>query len=338
MLMQYEDYSIDKILQDAYIKQIEKWQSEGLNDAIIIEKIGSMNHVDIHLQMLQRVSKDYYDFYVDETESIIQKERHEQTHFLGLLSEEWGDCLNASRVMYDIAVLSAEEYYHKYISLNANSDIVKERQYVLLVLQHMHARACQEYLEILHLNRLGFADCAYARWRSMFELCCYASFIKQHGEKIALNYFKQADTDDHTLSWARDAFEKNGKKPKRVTFREIYDSLDIDPGWDKAYKLACLVTHASPQGTFKRLSNVEGMNCIPIGQADTGIATPAIQSAISLSWITYTVFSTVYSTEYYTRIALLNQWQIRIKEMYSEAEEKQKKRIEELRKTRQNQE
>ena len=52
------------------------------------------------------------------------------------------------------------------------------RKFMFLALQHLHGRACQMFLEILTLLRNGFGDCAYARWRSLYELNCTAYFIK----------------------------------------------------------------------------------------------------------------------------------------------------------------
>ena len=35
---------------------------------------------------------------------------------------------------------------------------------------HIHGRALQQFLEIIILMKNGFADGAYASWRSVFEL------------------------------------------------------------------------------------------------------------------------------------------------------------------------
>lgn len=136
------------------------------------------------------------------------------------------------------------------------------------------------------IMKLGFADCAYARWRSMYELCCNAAFIKKHGEIIAKQYFEQSQTDEHKYSWTKGAKKDDGTELKITTFQGIQDNCDVDEAWKKQYKLACFVNHGSPQGTFKRLSLMDEQSLIVVGQSDYGITTPAEHSAISLQWIT----------------------------------------------------
>ena len=87
--------------------------------------------------------------------------------------------------------------------------------------------------------KLGFADCAYARWRSMYELCCNAAFIKKHGEIIAKQYVEQSQTDEHKYSWTKGAKKDDGTELKITTFQGIQDNCDVDEAWKKQYKLAC---------------------------------------------------------------------------------------------------
>ena len=83
--------------------------------------------------------------------------------------------------------------------------------------------------------KLGFADCAYARWRSMYELCCNAAFIKKHGEIIAKQYVEQSQTDEHKYSWTKGAKKDDGTELKITTFQGIQDNCDVDEAWKKQY-------------------------------------------------------------------------------------------------------
>ena len=78
--------------------------------------------------------------------------------------------------MYVMA-LEAAAQYAAFASENISDVLEKKKQYTFLVLQYMQGCCCQEFWEILHSIKLGFADCAYARWRSMYELCCNASSL-----------------------------------------------------------------------------------------------------------------------------------------------------------------
>lgn len=55
-------------------------------------------------------------------------------------------------------------------------------------LKYIHGRGLQQFLEIITLMKNGFADGAYSRWRSLYELNIIASFISEYGEEIAEAY------------------------------------------------------------------------------------------------------------------------------------------------------
>ena len=48
----------------------------------------------------------------------------------------------------------------------------------------------------------GFADGAYSRWRSLYELNIIASFISKYGEEVAEAYISSHNTEDR-YEWAR---------------------------------------------------------------------------------------------------------------------------------------
>ncbi len=74
--------------------------------------------------------------------------------------------------------------------------------------------------------------------------------------------------------------------------------------------------HPSPQGTFKRFSNGDGMNHVPVGHSDYGIVMPAEHSAIMLniaSAIFLTLFQNADSLQY---IGIMKEWIKVIQKMY----------------------
>ena len=77
-----------------------------------------------------------------------------------------------------------------------------------------------------------------------------------------------------------------------------------------------MVNHASPQGTFKRLSNGYVINLTPVGRSDYGLITPAEHSAISLQWITATFITLFPHTDSISRAKTISSWVEVIRDMY----------------------
>ncbi len=317
---EFKGDSLDDIVVTALNDLLEQWTSDGLSDAEIMQKLNSCDIQGAYEHLTKAVREDSFSFFKEHMFEIALEEKANAGEFFARQEQSWGKCFAASQTMYTMAVESAEAY-SKFITENTDAEIVKEKQYTLLVLQHIHGRACQEFLEILYMLRLGFADGAYARWRSMYELCCNAKFIVTYGEQIAQKYYEQSDTDDQKFTWATGVTCNSGQVlGKKPNFNDIQDNCEIDPDWKTQYKLACLVNHGSPQGTFKRLANGPGTNCIPIGHSNYGIPLPAIQSAISLLWITHMFLSLIPSAENISRILLMQDWVELLRKMYSETE------------------
>ena len=279
-----EDY-LSKVFKSAYSDVICKWRSDGLTDTEIIDRLNKNTVNNSMNALLKQAAKDYYEYFVEKRFEISYSQKIESDKFVAHQNEIWGKCFVVSETMYVMA-LEAAEHYSSFVNEYISDKEKKEKQYTFLALQYMHGRCCQEFLEILHLMKLGFADCAYARWRSMYELCCNAAFIKKHGETIAKQYVEQSQTDEHKYSWTKGAKKDDGTELKVTTFQGIQDNCDVDEAWKKQYKLACFVNHGSPQGTFKRLCLMDEQTFVVVGQSDYGITTPAEHSAISLQWIT----------------------------------------------------
>ena len=139
----------------------------------------------------------------------------------------------------------------------------------------------------------GFADGAYARWRSIYELSVIAEFISKNDEDVAKAYCEAANTEDDYHDWAKAApfFANN----RHVSFDNIKRKCTAQNDvWRGQYKLSNKVVHASPQGTFGRLANGPGFeHFIPVRHSDYGLAMPAVNSAISHSYISTYFFNSI---------------------------------------------
>jgi len=85
--------------------------------------------------------------------------------------------------------------------------------------------------------------------------------------------------------------------------------------------LANKVVHASPQGTFGRLSVYKPTGIIPAGHSDYGIAVPAEHSAISLTVVTTHLLTVMPYGEGLVNIECLDKWIDVVRKYYFEAED-----------------
>ena len=311
--------TLDDIVHNALMEQVKSWAKQGLSKEDIDKKLDDFDVDKMAEAIIPKARTDYFEYYKQHMADIGKEEKKKEDEFLSHQEQKWGKCFIASRIMYVIAIESAESY-NKLIAKKDTAK-VEEKKHTYLALLHIHGRVCQEFLEVYHLLRLGFADGAYARWRSMYELCCYGQFIIEQGEQIAKQYYEQSETEHRRHEWTKGAVNKDGKELNIVNFDKLQDSLDIDASWKEQYRLACTVNHGSPQGTFKRLANYGNKNLIPVGHSDYGIAMPAVNSAVTLAWISNLFFNIFPTYEFQARSLLLNDWVQMIRELYIKTEE-----------------
>ena len=319
---------LGKIFDEVLSKQIEEWRAEGLLDDEIRTKLDNINFEDTFASITEKAAVDTVDYFKEHMYEIDFEEKIRTNEFLSHQESIWGKGFVASQAMYVMAV-EAAELYSNYVQEDVDNAVKEKKKYRYLVLQHMQGRACQMFLEILCLMRCGFADGAYARWRSMYELCCCACFILKQGEKIAEQYYLQSEkparSGNQSYQWANGAKNKKGNIPAEWSFVQIQDCCDDNDTWKdiwkEQYKLACSVTHASPEGTFKRLANFTTDNILPVGHSDYGISIAAEHSAISLQWITAMFLNIFPNMDGITRSRAIGAWVDVIRELYYNAED-----------------
>lgn len=120
-----------------------------------------------------------------------------------------------------------------------------------------HSRACLMSEEILHLLKGGFADAAFARWRSLYEIAVTATFIGLRGEACAEAYLDHEIVDelkchqlDHEWQVARgikpqsDAYLKDLERAFQKMLGKHGDSFKNPFGW-----AAATLQHKNPQFT-----------------------------------------------------------------------------------------
>ncbi|OOM06384.1 DUF5677 domain-containing protein [Clostridium saccharobutylicum] len=312
--MVYDETS--KMLKETFMQVIrEKLEiaesTEQANE--IIKKIEKIDLNDFYKKAYSDIADNAVKYMKDEMYKEVMFFRTQEQEFLARQEQKWCNAFVASEAMY-IMVLEAAEAYSKYVdSLNEKEREGKTCRFTAMI--HIHGRALQEFLEIITLMKNGFADGAYARWRSMYELTVISSFISKYGENVAKAYIDACDTQDR-YEWARSSGIFSLDK-KYISFNDIQRSCDINTTvWKNQYILANRTIHASSQGTFARLGNMRTENIIPVGRSDYGITTPAEHSAISLAQIT-TMFLGIFPYgDGVVAMKYINEWIDIIREKY----------------------
>ncbi|WP_279160022.1 DUF5677 domain-containing protein [Thomasclavelia cocleata] len=282
-------------------------------EKILLEKINNIDLSDFLKEtfdsmafgtiktMKETMYEEVMRFRSEENEFII---RHEQLWYKGFV---------ASEAMY-IMTLEAVESYSEYV-YSLSEDDFNTWCNTFIALKYIHGRALQQFLEIISLMKNGFADGAFARWRSMYELSIMTSFITKYGENVAKAFIEASNTEDR-YEWARSSgiFPKN---KRYISFNDIQNKCDLsNPIWKKQYNLANKLVHASPQGTFSKMALMHPTNVVLVGRSNYGITTAAEHSAISLAQIS-AMFLTLYSNgDAILSAKCINSWIDVIREIY----------------------
>lgn len=281
----------------------------------IAEYLEQISYFDAHPER-QETLKEIFKSLKDDIYEISAEHRADTQLFCAHQEQLWGKCFAVSEAMYEL-VLEATEKYVAFVSENIPSEEFERHKYTFVALRNIHGRVCQIFLEVLCLMQNGFADGAYARWRTMYELCCYAEFIKVNGEETAKAYIEQADTEDQHPTWAKVApcFANKGAQFKpRIS--DIRAECMLNSVWENQYKLGCTMNHPSPQGTLGRLSVSAESNVIPVGRSDFGMTAPAEHSAIALMLCTRIFFWVFPNADAMIQCEVLDEWIDLIRESY----------------------
>ena len=277
---------VSTFLQDTFLEIVKERleKAETVEEAKeITKKLEKIDLSDLFREMFFKMADDTTQYMRETMFEEVMAFRAEEDEFIIKQEQKWYKGFVASEAMY-IMTLEAVEAYVNYVNDLSYEEKFKHHNTFTAML-HIHGRALQEFLEIITLMKNGFADGAYARWRSMYELSIIASFITENGEKVAKEIIEASESDDR-YEWARASGLFSPRK-KYISFNDIQTHCNMNTKvWRKQYDLANKTVHASPQGTFARLGNMRTENVIPVGRSDYGMTTPAEHSAISLAQIT----------------------------------------------------
>lgn len=313
--------SVSQMASEALMEVIKKKVETGeLSIDQIEDYLAKLEERGVILDAFLNLIDDVASNSVETIESImyekVLEERAYANEFLARQEQKWGKAFVSSEALY-LCILESTEHYEQYVC----STHLGEENYTYHALKHIHGRALQMYSEIMCLVQNGFADGAYARWRSLYELSIIASFIGKHGTQVAEAYIKSAGTNSKN-EWARQAPCFANKKPReRITFKDLFENSEINESWDEEYKFTNLLVHGSADGTFHRLGQYGNTPILSVGRSDWGMSLPAIHAAMSLVLVTCQFFSIYTHGDSMAAVSTFNKWISRIKIYYEDVEE-----------------
>ncbi len=306
----FVEETLKRTLQEVIAEKIQNGASEEEIEKIIY----SDNIKKVYSEFVDQVSDDSVDFIEKTMYEKVLEERAYADEFLARQNQKWGKAFVASDMLYLCICESAEEYNDYVCEVYAPN--IKISYHAMRLI---HGRALQEYLEIICLDKNGFADGAYARWRSLYELSVVAAFIKKYGESVAEAFIKSADTKD-SYEWARKAPCFKNSHRKYITFSAIQNECELATDeWKKEYTFVNQLVHASSQGTVYRMGGNTAV-ALPIGRTDWGMSISAIHAAISLSQITAYYFSVYHHGDSLMAMLTFHKWIEKIQKYYKEVE------------------
>lgn len=193
-------------IRDELAKQLENLDEEELDD-ITDEDIQEIAAESME-GSIEDLATDTYERILTDDEGL---ERYHETieGFQDRLEERWGEPLE---LLERLIIWSME--CGRAINHDHGFQARRNENHQFEALVHLHSRSVQVALEIHHLLKGGFADGAFARWRSLYELSITSSFISNHGNETAERFLSYHTIWDYYFA---------------ETYQEHQDNLNVEP-------------------------------------------------------------------------------------------------------------
>ena len=267
-------------------------------------------------QMIPELTKVLLHSLKENSADMIEEHRLLRQEFEARLLRRWSKPINLLEMLVVMNVELGEDYTNRF-----HKEPQQSSNYVIQVLIRIHSRSCQIAYEILALLRSGFADGAFARWRTLHELATIATFIQRHGNNVALKYLEYENIENYKeaeeyqkkcsdmnyepldqnkvdieISKKNELILKYGidfEKPygwvgdllprRKRNFRGIEEETKLD-NLRPFYKLACNNIHSGPKGNNFSLAlfDKDRADILPCGVSNYGLSYPGQNTAISL--------------------------------------------------------
>lgn len=305
------------LLMNAIERQRVKLQEQGKSDEEIKQIQSHIDFSEIITKITDEMAIDSTHYFEKVMYKNVLQDRARTAEFLAQNDRIWQEGFVVSEALHAIVLERAKKIdeYAKNMKERPREEKVRFR-----VLRELFGRACQQYLEIIFLLKAGFADGAYARWRSLYEISVIADFISNNDGSVAEAYYTATFSGEDRYIWARAAPCFSEKR--KITFEDIKKHCRFaNEKWTQHYRTANKIIHASPQGTFRRIGDTPTRRrMISVGHSVYGLAVPAINAAISLAVVASILFLEINNGDSIAYIKSTSKWVDIIRQKYVEIE------------------
>jgi hypothetical protein len=264
--------------------------------------------------------------------------RSEFWYFRKNLRLRWGCAIDLLEILLGCSVEIGEAYSKSVMRSRSKKSRLKNG-----LLIQLHARSCQITREILSLLENGYADGAFARWRTLHEISVVSQIIWSNDSELSERYLQ------HEIVESKRAQDEYVRSHEELGFRKIpereiknvnrlFDVMlsrygkefgsqygwmahrlknprptfaDLEKFAGKSlirsfYKMASYNVHASPKALKFRLGSLGTRNGILLaGASNAGLEEPGQNAAISLTQITALLFNSRWSFEKLSQLKTL---------------------------------
>jgi hypothetical protein len=265
-------------------------------------------------EVLPKISKEIFKDLKKDSKKMLAYNKKCQKEFENRLYKRWKAPLTLLEFLIQISLESGGKQKEK---LGKTTD--KTNNFKRPAIINLHARAMQISNEILVLLKSGFADAAYARWRTLHELKIISFFLLDSNNIVSQRYLEhEVIRNFKEAKDYRECYKKLGYSPlDRKTFNKLKrenerlckkydDKFNKDYGWipssilksknfrtlekhvklDKYrhfYNLSCDAAHGGAKG-FHRLGlmDIYQKKILLVGASNYGLADPILNTADSL--------------------------------------------------------
>lgn len=321
----------------------EEWREFwGRRDQVISEVVDEMAN-NISSTIMKGASND------------LKAMREERRQFERRLADFWRVPMDRLEAFMWVAFEAGMKFNEKHREIAAKSN-----DHVFEALTRLHAKACQTSFAIFTLLKSGFADDAYARWRSLHEIAVIGNFISENSQELAEKYLLHEVVQQYKIACAQRRVQgrNNEEEISEEDFAKMKSLRDklvarygnrfkLDYGWAEGaltsksptfheiekqvrldhfrpfYRMASDNVHANSHGIYFRLGLDQNARKVLLAGASTaGLANPGHSTAISLMQITITLLATKPSIDTNITMAILTQLTDEVGEAFLETHKK----------------
>lgn len=302
---------------------------------------------------LPAITESLMESLESQTHYMLSEHRYIRDEFIARLHRRWFEAFDSLERLI-ISSLEIGENTHS----NFHEKLTDENKFLFESLSKLHARGIQVAKETLVLMQNGFAEGAFSRWRTLYEISVISTFIAKHGNTVAQHYIKFSSVENfNELKTYIEKHELLGFEP--ITPEEIKDQEKIiadlksnygeefikDYGWTKTvldkklrnfkgieedvgrdklrpfYKFACNSVHAGSKAIHYRIGSMNH-NILIAGPTNYGFADPGQCAAFAVFELT-SAFCENFS-DYDTKLMLnvLSHYQKEVSEKFTSIQRK----------------